>query len=55
VGTFLFMTLAGRNINVVSLAGLSFAVGMVVDNSIVVFENIFPPPRDGENPYPGGL
>jgi HAE1 family hydrophobic/amphiphilic exporter-1 len=41
VGTFLFMTLAGRNINVVSLAGLSFAVGMVVDNSIVVFENIF--------------
>ncbi len=41
VGTFLFMTLAGRNINVVSLAGLSFAVGMVVDNSIVIFENIF--------------
>jgi hydrophobic/amphiphilic exporter-1 (mainly G- bacteria), HAE1 family len=41
VGTFLVMTLLGRNINVVSLAGLSFAVGMVVDNSIVVFENIF--------------
>ena len=41
IGTFLIMTLMGRNINVVSLAGLSFAVGMVVDNSIVVFENIF--------------
>jgi len=41
IGTFLVMTLMGRNINVVSLAGLSFAVGMVVDNSIVVFENIF--------------
>jgi len=41
VGTFLVMTLMGRNINVVSLAGLSFAIGMVVDNSIVVFENIF--------------
>ena len=41
VGTFLVMTLFGRNVNVVSLAGLSFAVGMVVDNSIVVFENIF--------------
>lgn len=41
IGTFLVMTLFGRNINVVSLAGLSFAVGMVVDNSIVVFENIF--------------
>jgi HAE1 family hydrophobic/amphiphilic exporter-1 len=41
IGTFLVMTLFGRNINVVSLAGLSFAIGMVVDNSIVVFENIF--------------
>ncbi len=41
IGTFLLMTAAGRNINVVSLAGLSFAIGMVVDNSIVVFENIF--------------
>lgn len=41
IGTFLVMTLLGRNINVVSLAGLSFAIGMVVDNSIVVFENIF--------------
>ena len=41
IGTFLMMTLFGRNINVVSLAGLSFAIGMVVDNSIVVFENIF--------------
>ena len=41
IGTFLIMTLLGRNINVVSLAGLSFAVGMIVDNSIVVFENIF--------------
>ncbi len=41
IATFLIMTMLGRNINVVSLAGLSFAIGMVVDNSIVVFENIF--------------
>jgi len=41
IGTFLVMMLFGRNINVVSLAGLSFAIGMLVDNSIVVFENIF--------------
>lgn len=40
VGTLLVMYLAGRSINVVSLAGLSFAVGMLVDNSIVVLENI---------------
>jgi HAE1 family hydrophobic/amphiphilic exporter-1 len=49
IGTFLIMTLFGRNINVVSLAGLSFAVGMVVDNSIVVFENIFRHMEMGES------
>lgn len=41
VGTFLMMSLFGRTLNVISLAGLSFAVGMVVDNSIVVLENIY--------------
>jgi HAE1 family hydrophobic/amphiphilic exporter-1 len=41
IGTMLCMSLLGRNINVVSLAGMSFASGMVVDNSIVVLENIF--------------
>ena len=41
VGTFLVMSLLGRNLNVISLAGISFAVGMVVDNSIVVLENIY--------------
>jgi len=40
IGTFLFLWLLDRNINVVSLAGISFAVGMLVDNSIVVLENI---------------
>jgi hydrophobic/amphiphilic exporter-1 (mainly G- bacteria), HAE1 family len=40
IGTFLFLWLFDRNINVVSLAGISFAVGMLVDNSIVVLENI---------------
>ena len=41
IGTFLAMTVLGRNINVVSLAGLAFAVGMIVDASIVVLENIY--------------
>ncbi|MCE2450001.1 MAG: efflux RND transporter permease subunit [Candidatus Latescibacteria bacterium] len=41
VGTFLAMWLLGRNINVISLAGMSFAVGMVIDNAIVALENIF--------------
>ncbi|MFP6589095.1 MAG: efflux RND transporter permease subunit [Candidatus Latescibacterota bacterium] len=41
VGTFLVMSLVGRNINVISLAGMAFAVGMVVDNAIVALENIY--------------
>jgi HAE1 family hydrophobic/amphiphilic exporter-1 len=41
VATFLIMSVAGRSINVISLAGMAFAVGMVVDNCIVVLENIF--------------
>ncbi len=40
IGTFLIMAKTGRNVNVISLAGLSFAVGMVVDSAIVVLENI---------------
>jgi HAE1 family hydrophobic/amphiphilic exporter-1 len=40
IGTFVVMWFADRNLNVISLAGLSFAVGMVVDNAIVVLENI---------------
>ncbi len=41
VGTFIVMALFGRTLNVISLAGLAFAVGMVVDNAIVVLENIY--------------
>ncbi len=40
IGAFIFMSAFGRNLNVVSLAGISFSVGMVVDNAIVVLENI---------------
>lgn len=40
MATALGMSLLGRTVNVVSLAGMAFAVGMVVDNSIVVLENI---------------
>ena len=41
VGTFLMMLWFDRSLNVISLAALAFAVGMVVDNSIVVLENIY--------------
>ncbi|MCC9607908.1 efflux RND transporter permease subunit [Blastopirellula sp. JC732] len=35
------MVMLGRTMNIISLAGMAFAVGMVVDNAIVVIENIF--------------
>jgi HAE1 family hydrophobic/amphiphilic exporter-1 len=40
IGTFIIMNLMGRNLNVVSLAGIAFAVGMLIDSAIVVLENI---------------
>jgi HAE1 family hydrophobic/amphiphilic exporter-1 len=40
IGTFIFMNLMGRNLNVISLAGIAFAVGMLIDSAIVVLENI---------------
>lgn len=41
MGTFIMMWVLGRNFNVISLAGMTFAAGMLVDNSIVVLENIY--------------
>ncbi len=37
---FLVMQLTGRTLNMISLAGLAFATGMVLDSAIVVLENI---------------
>jgi HAE1 family hydrophobic/amphiphilic exporter-1 len=41
IGTILGMAMLGRSLNVISMAGMTFAVGMGVDNAIVVLENIF--------------
>ena len=41
IGSFVAMAALGRSLNVISLAGIAFAVGMVVDAAIVVLENIF--------------
>jgi HAE1 family hydrophobic/amphiphilic exporter-1 len=41
MGTFIMLWALGRNFNVISLAGMTFAAGMLVDNSIVVLENIY--------------
>ena len=51
VGTFMVIWLLGRSINVVSLAGMSFAVGMVVDAAVVVLENIYSHYQRGDDPF----
>ena len=41
VGTFALMEVFDASLNIMSLGGLALGVGMLVDNSIVVLENIF--------------
>ena len=50
LGTFAVLSLAGRSLNVISLAGLAFATGMVLDAAIVVLENIVRLREKGESP-----
>jgi HAE1 family hydrophobic/amphiphilic exporter-1 len=41
LATFFVMDQAGMTLNIISMAGLALAVGMLVDNAIVVLENIY--------------
>jgi len=49
VATFVAMAVTGRTLNVISLAGIAFAVGMIVDAAIVVLENIFRLREEGKS------
>ncbi|MCW9035761.1 MAG: efflux RND transporter permease subunit, partial [Rhodospirillales bacterium] len=49
IGSFVAMAAMGRSINVISLAGIAFAVGMVVDAAIVVLENIYRLRQEGKS------
>ncbi|MFW6347961.1 MAG: efflux RND transporter permease subunit [Cyclonatronaceae bacterium] len=50
VATFSVMDFGSVTLNVISLSGLTLAVGLVVDNAVVVLENIF---RFREDKYEG--
>ena len=41
VTVFILLKFFNRSLNIISLAGLAFSVGLVMDNAIVVLENIF--------------
>ncbi len=49
VATFVAMAATGRTLNVISLAGIAFAVGMIVDAAIVVLENIYRLREEGKS------
>jgi HAE1 family hydrophobic/amphiphilic exporter-1 len=48
IGTFLLMYVNNISLNIMSLGGIALAVGMLVDNSIVVLENIVRKKEQGE-------
>ncbi len=55
IATFIFLKILGRSVNVISLAGLAFAGGMVVDNAIVVLENIVRHRESGKSRFLAAL
>ena len=55
ITVFIVFFLLERSLNVISLAGLAFAVGMVVDNAIVVLENIFTHMQKGKTPMKAAI
>lgn len=53
--TLIVMYITGRTLNIISMAGLAFAVGMVLDAAIVVLENIVRLREKGEPPEKAAL
>ena len=49
ITTFMVMDIADLSLNIISLSGLTLAVGLVVDNAVVVLENIFRFREQGAN------
>jgi multidrug efflux pump len=50
IGSFFVMYLLGFTINVLTLLGIVLAIGLVVDDAIVVLENIYVKIEEGEDP-----
>ncbi len=55
ITVFIVFAALGRSLNVISLASLAFAVGMVVDNAIVVLENVFTHMQQGKSPVKAAI
>jgi multidrug efflux pump len=55
IGTFFIMYLANFSINVLTLLGIVLAIGIVVDDAIVVLENIYRKVEGGMHPVEAGI
>ncbi|MFL6548669.1 MAG: efflux RND transporter permease subunit [Povalibacter sp.] len=55
IGTFAVMEVAGFSINTLSLLGIVLAIGLVVDDAIVVLENIYTKIENGMPPIAAGI
>jgi multidrug efflux pump len=55
IGAFFIMYLAGYTINVLTLLAIVLAIGIVVDDAIVVMENIYVKVEHGMDPVKAGL
>jgi len=55
IACFVALYFAGLTLNMMSLGGLALAVGMLVDNSIVVLENVFRHREEGEPAKEGAI
>ncbi len=55
IGAFFIMYVADFSINVLTLLGIVLAIGVVVDDAIVVLENIYKKIEDGMDPVQAGI
>jgi multidrug efflux pump len=55
IGTFWIMSMAGFSINTLTLLGLVLAIGIVVDDAIVVLENIYVRIEEGMSPVQASI
>lgn len=55
VGTFALMSLAGFSINTLTLLALVLAIGLVVDDAIVMLENIYRHIEEGLDPFSAAI
>jgi multidrug efflux pump len=55
IGAFIFLYAMGFSINILTLLGLVLAIGLVVDDAIVMLENIHRRIEEGMEPYEAAL